>query len=416
MDSQLAFSLGNDYIDDRKYKKYCQKRIADILMHKLTEINISMKIGILTHALTTNYGGILQNYALQQILKEKGYDPITIDYYYPTSIKVCILSFASRILRRIKGESIPLRAWTTSKENEIIAQNINKFITKYINRTRKCSISEISTTTSYGFDALIVGSDQVWRGGSRPVAKFFFSDFKYLDVPKVAYAASFGTDIWKYNSKETKECKELVKDFSGISVREGDAISLCEEYLNASAKLVLDPTLLISRSYYENLVEDSNLQPLKNNSMMVYILDNSSTKDCIVNIISQKLDLSINNVRSEKYFSEVGTSKIDKCIFPSIEEWLRGFMEAKYVVTDSFHGTVFSIIFNKPFVSIVNKQRGASRFYSLLNMFGLQDRLVYDISKVDELIGKKIDFDAVNNILTEKRNESINFLIQSLNK
>lgn len=191
---------------------------------------------------------------------------------------------------------------------------------------------------------------------------------------------------------------------------------MCEEYLNASAKLVLDPTLLISRSYYENLVEDSNLQPLKNNSMMVYILDNSSTKDCIVNIISQKLDLSINNVRSEKYFSEVGTSKIDKCIFPSIEEWLRGFMEAKYVVTDSFHGTVFSIIFNKPFVSIVNKQRGASRFYSLLNMFGLQDRLVYDISKVDELIGKKIDFDAVNNILTEKRNESINFLIQSLNK
>ena len=373
-----------------------------------------MKIGILTHALTTNYGGILQNYALQQILKENGYDPITIDYYYPTSIKVCILSFASRFLRIIKGENIPLRAWTTSRENETIAQNINRFVTRYIKRTKKCSITEISTTISYGFDALIVGSDQVWRGGGRPVAKFFFSDFKSLNVPKVAYAASFGADNWNYSSNETKECKELVADFSGVSVRETDAIGMCEEHLKVSPELVLDPTLLISRSYYEKLVKECNLHPLTDNSMMVYILDSSSRKDCIVNKISQMLNLSINNVRSVKYFSEVGASEIDKCIFPPIEEWLRGFMESKYVVTDSFHGTVFSIIFNKPFVAIVNNQRGASRFHSLLNMLGLQERLISDVSKVDELIGRNIDYDAVNTILAEKRNESIKFLIRSL--
>ena len=373
-----------------------------------------MKIGILTHALTTNYGGILQNYALQQVLKEYGHSPITIDYNYPFSAKVCILSFVSRFLRRIKGETLPLRAWTTSKEAKMISQNMNRFVANYICTTEKCSISKISTTQSYNFDALIVGSDQVWRGGGRPVAKFFFSDFRNLNIPKVAYAASFGTDYWNYSSQETKECRKLIKLFSGISVREADAIAICKEHLGVSAKLVLDPTMLISKNYYEDLANYCSSPSLEEANMMVYILDSSPSKNSIVDSISRKLNLSINSVRAEKYFSEVGVSEINKCIFPPIEEWLRGFMNAKYVVTDSFHGTVFSIIFNKPFVSIINKQRGASRFYSLLNMFGLQDRLISDISEIGNVLTKDIDYSRVNNILKKYQKESVDFLIRSL--
>ncbi len=376
-----------------------------------------MKIGILTHVLATNYGGILQNWALQQVLKNNGYEPVTIDYYYPPAVTSWSLSFASRIIRRLKGERIPLRAWTWPKEEEIIAQNTRNFVRRYISTTPKCIISSLANSNTLNFDGYIVGSDQVWRGNGRPVTKFFLSDFVKCNVPKVAYAASFGTSCWNYSSGETKRCRDLVKYFSGISVREADAVNMCKDNLHVDAKLVLDPTLLLAREDYENLISNSGILPsLDKKRLMVYILDMAKEKDCIVNTISERLGLTINSVRAEKYFAEVGVSEIQRCVFPPIEEWLYGFMEADYVVTDSFHGTVFSIIFNKPFVTIINEKRGASRFYSLLGLLGLENRIISDIGQLDIVLSQDIDYERVNQILQEKRSTSLGFLIQSLHK
>jgi polysaccharide pyruvyl transferase WcaK-like protein len=106
-------------------------------------------------------------------------------------------------------------------------------------------------------------------------------------------------------------------------------------------------------------------------------------------------------------FREVGKTLLAKCIYPPVTNWIRGFMDAEFVNTDSFHGTVFSINFNKPFISIGNKKRGMTRFDSLLKMFGLENRLIDSTDKnVLEIIHEKIDFIRVNKILDNKRKEA----------
>ena len=103
--------------------------------------------------------------------------------------------------------------------------------------------------------------------------------------------------------------------------------------------------------------------------------------------------------------------QIEKCIYPPVEQWIKGFMDAHFVVTDSFHGCVFSILFNKPFIAISNSGRGKSRFLSLLSIFGLEERLIDNPGDcVPELIGSVINWESVNSILEEKRKESFHFL------
>ena len=118
-----------------------------------------------------------------------------------------------------------------------------------------------------------------------------------------------------------------------------------------------------------------------------------------------------------KYFASKDEFDINKCVFPKIEQWVRGFMDAEFVITDSFHGTAFSILFNKPFISIVNESRGASRFYSLLKTFGLENRAITEEGPIDlSFIRENIDFVEVNRILNEEREKSWSFLKEALNE
>lgn len=100
--------------------------------------------------------------------------------------------------------------------------------------------------------------------------------------------------------------------------------------------------------------------------------------------------------------------------FPPVEEWIRGFMDAEFVVTDSFHGTVFSIIFNKPFISIANESRGTTRFTSLLKLFQLEDKLVHSLSDFNLTGYKEINWENVNSILEREKTSSIQFLKENL--
>jgi len=113
-----------------------------------------------------------------------------------------------------------------------------------------------------------------------------------------------------------------------------------------------------------------------------------------------------------KKFYDKERKGINDCVFPPVEEWIRGFIDAEFVVTDSFHGTVFSILFNKPFVSIGNKGRGLSRFTSLLKMFKLENRLIFnsEYCNLDNL--NSIDWERTNSILRDKREKSLRFLYE----
>ena len=137
-------------------------------------------------------------------------------------------------------------------------------------------------------------------------------------------------------------------------------------------------------------------------------------KSAITPSSTKKIKATTRTVMPRHYYSEVGSKGIESCIFPSVEDWLAGIKYSKFVVTDSFHGMVFSIIFHKPFIAIVNNKRGAARFHSLLSMLNLSSRLVDNKHDAALLIDTPIDYREVDRIIEEKRTSSINFLLRHL--
>lgn len=380
-----------------------------------------MKIGIITHPLIYNYGGILQNYALQQVLKELGHEVYTVDRLPETALKTKVLSLGKRSLLRISGKKVKLRGWQTKKEGDIINSNTRGFVKKYINTTDKIiSNSEVNKLhKKHGFDAYIVGSDQVWRrSGARGNNLEFFDFLENNDkVKKVAYSASFGVSEWEFNEEETKKFQQLAQLFDAISVREDAGVQLCKDYLKVDAQHLVDPTMLLTKDKFVSLVEAANINKSEG-KLFSYVLDRNSKKRAIIKHISDGLRLEPFEVMPEQNYKmelEDGFD-IHKCVFPKIEQWLRAFMDAEFVITDSFHGTAFSILFNKPFIAIVNKKRGASRFYSLLKTFGLENRAITEEESIDlSLIREEIDFVEVNKILDKEREKSRIFLKEALN-
>jgi len=361
-----------------------------------------MKIGILTHSLKNNYGGLLQNYALQVVLKQMGHEVLTVDRMKNTPFSVKIKSILKRGLRKVSGENVKLRAWTTKKEDDIINQYTRGFVNRHISTTRTVySSNDLENIHSeYGFDGYIVGSDQVWRrNGYGNDNEFLDFVSNVNDIKKIAYSASFGIDNWNYTKDETEKYARLAKLFDNISVREKSGIDLCKNYLGVEAIQMPDPTMLLDKEDYIDLVKKAGIQQSQGD-LFTYILDRSNDKKKIVNEVSEQLSLTPFEVMPEQSFM-VDLPKgqkfdINKCKFPRVEEWLRAFMDAKFVITDSFHGTVFALLFNKPFISIQNAKRGSTRFHSLLSLFDLQERLITDNDQFNtQLVFNKIDYSKV---------------------
>jgi polysaccharide pyruvyl transferase WcaK-like protein len=378
-----------------------------------------MRIGIFTQPLHNNYGGLLQNYALQTVLSDLGHEVLTINIdgnvYYQSFIKLA--SVLKRSLLKASGRDIVIRAWPTKNELKIISHNTNRFVNRNI-KTTKLFTQKINENLlkEYAFDAYIVGSDQVWRPRYSPQLSTFFLDFLQSNskVMKIAYAASFGVDDWEFTNKQTKEFAGLLKLFDAVSVREDSAVELCKNYFGVEATHLLDPTMLVDLDDYTSLVEKENIEQSQGN-LFTYILDKDSDKLKIIDDIAQTYNLKSFSVLPLKKFSEPGRIDIHDYVFPAPEKWIRGFMDAQFVVTDSFHGTVFSILFNKPFISIANKGRGLTRFTSLLKLFHLEGRLIFSSEDFIPDNLKEVDWDKTNAILNQEKEKSIQFLKKSLN-
>ena len=367
-----------------------------------------MRICILTQPLHTNYGGLLQAYALQTVLKRMGHEVWTEDR---KENKKTLFQNVKYLAKIVLG---PVRHlyYPTSKERSIISQHTDAFIKKYITTTEPVFSQQKSGLERYGFEGYIVGSDQVWRPCYSFGLRNYFLDFtEGMNVKRVAYAASFGTDEWEFTPEETRECAILAQKFDAISVREDSGVILCKNYLGVNAVQLLDPTMLLDKEDYLKIVCQEQEKKHKG-KIMVYILDASSEKQQIVQYVSSKLGLQSFSVMPECKFSDVGSKGLKKCIFPSVTEWLKGFEDADFIVTDSFHGTVFSIIFNKPFVAIANKSRGLSRFTSLLRMFNMENRLIFTYNRddIDRLIDLPIDYTVVNQRRIEEQKKAYEFL------
>lgn len=372
-----------------------------------------MKIGVVTIVLNENYGGILQAYALQHILKNLGHEATLIDRwrgFYMSPLGKC-KSYTKRfLLKYLLRKNIPVRYDAKIKNDiKIISTHTRPFIDKYIKRIITRDFSNIKKND---FDAFIVGSDQIWRApASRPQLYNVFLEFaQNWNVKRISYAASFGTDEWEYNDAETKRCGELLKKFNDVSVRELSAVSLCKEKFGVDATFVLDPTLLITREEYNNLWKTANTAQ-SDGELFCYILDKDAKKSELIGTIAKEKGYKPFFVNS-KYQDE--TAPLKERIQPPVEEWLRGFHDAKFVITDSFHACVFSIIYNKPFIVYKNKGRGNARFESLLKTFGLEDRAFSSIEELTSVINNDIDWDKINHTLANLKKESLNYLTSAL--
>lgn len=241
------------------------------------------------------------------------------------------------------------------------------------------------------YDAVVVGSDQTWRPKYSPNIYNFYLDFiKNKNIKRFAYASSFGVDTWEYAEEETSKCAELAKLFDAISVREESGVDLCKKYLNVESECVLDPTLLLNKEDYLSLIGDKYNNG-SDNGVYTYFLDSNEEKTSAANSIAEKLKTQVYSCQAKRSLSDLGGSTLDEYQMPAVQDWLASFANAKFVVTDSFHGMVFSIIFEKPFLVIVNKQRGAARFESLLSKIGGLDHLIYDTKEIDSEKIKSIE-------------------------
>lgn len=333
------------------------------------------KIAILTQPLGTNYGGMLQAFALQHVLREMGHEPITIDRRSKVGTIFELGSLAKGGLLWAIGRQKRIRRRPTARESEIIFGNTKRFVSEYIATSPTIYTSkELSRyTNAENFDAYVVGSDQVWRKSYSPCMDDFFLGFvpKESRAKRIAYAASFGIDQWEFNDKETDRYSEFAKRFDLITVREDNGIRLCRDHLGVKASQVVDPTMLVNRSVYEQLALGPHTKPSKGD-LFCYILDRTPNKMRLVKQIAQERGLRAFELLPKTY-SELITSggPIQNCILPSTEQWLRSFLDSEFVVTDSFHGTVFSIIFEKQCIVLENQQRGADRFTSLFKILGI---------------------------------------------
>ncbi len=366
-----------------------------------------MKIAILTQPLHTNYGGNLQNFALQKVLTDMGHEPVTIDRHHTVKLrtKLKLGYFKNLLMHFLKGTPKPLwkSYFSSKKEQAYLRQDITAFIDAYITKTPRLYSDKAvqAIFKENNFEAVIVGSDQCWRPMYSPNIYTYYLDFlkDNKEIKKLAYAASFGTDQWEYTEEQTARCKKLIQQFDLVTVREKAAVNLVAEKLNKDAEFVLDPTLLLSKEDYIELFVGKNLPD--NKGIYTYILDDSDWKTQVVETAKETLGLPQFSNQHNKH--TVNSEKI-----PSIESWIKGFADADFVITDSFHGTVFSIIFNKPFISLVNVSRGASRFESILGELELTERLLseFDNQKVEELVQEFIDYVDLNHKLDLLRSTS----------
>lgn len=383
-----------------------------------------MKIGILTQRLHFNYGGLLQNYALQQVLKRAGYEVYTLDWAVGKRNLIWYVRvgglFIAHFLMPSRFEKPNIYRLNKDEDNAINA-NIYDFINRYISRTKivKCSADFKIISDSEGFNAFIVGSDQCWRPQFNRFQDQMFLNFvkERNDIIRIAYAASFGTSDWEYTPEMTQRCRSLAALFNLITVREDTGVSLCKKHLGVEAVHVLDPTMLLTKQDYVDLIKENN-EPVSSGNLYYYFLDPSEIKMKAISQIEKdrgyKAFSIIPRYNSDHRTKENIKHNLEQCIYPRVTSWLRAFLDAELVIVDSFHGMVFSIIFNKPFWVIGNEYRGMARFKSLLKIFNLEDRLISisDFSSIDLLT--PINWEYVNNTLDQWRQRSKKLLLLHL--
>ena len=342
-----------------------------------------------------NFGSMMTNFALYKTLSDMGYNCIFAD--------------------------IPDHLWPES----IVHRN-PRFITrrfgyKHFNLTRKYKDRADLKNVNELADTFIVGSDQIWNYNlCKSAGTYFYLDFVDDDKKKIAYGTSFGHSSFRGNNEERKTAGYYLNRFDAVSVREDYAVDLCKSAFGVDAVQVLDPVFMCNKEHYLKCIEESEASknPPAKKYVLAYILDPTEEKQYVLEETAKRLGaelLCIPNAQVKDDLRARWRLPILEDI--DMEDWLYYFKNAEMVVTDSFHGSCFSIIFERQFVAIGNEKRGLERFHSLLNELGLVDKLVLSASEIferDSIFTEAIDYSKVNAKIEELRKTSMNWLKDAL--
>lgn len=374
---------------------------------------MALKIGILTLPIAENYGGILQAVALYRLLHNQGHDVVLL-YKQSATTQVLWKKIVKEILLNIPFQDFKnLKANKKLNEEREIRKKLHRpFVEEEIFKISpdlytKNDLANFAKQEK--IDVIVVGSDQVWRKQyiNDKYYKSYFLDFvDGTKTKKIAYAASFGKDIWE-GENDSQEIAKCLADFIAVSTRELSGVSICKDrFAYSNAKHVLDPTMLIGKDVYLDMISKYDVSNISKCELVTYVLDEADEKKEIIEFVQKRIDAQ--NTKHLKGFNPTNTTY-------TVPQWVASFANTDTVVTDSFHGMVFSIIFEKNFVVIGNHSRGLDRFVSLLGLLGLEDRLVFDVKDLEGKEFGSVNYIRVNEILEDERNRSFEFLMGALN-
>ncbi|HIY37457.1 MAG TPA: polysaccharide pyruvyl transferase family protein [Candidatus Paraprevotella stercorigallinarum] len=368
------------------------------------------KVGIITMHKVINYGSALQAYALQRTIEKLGYDCEIIDYIYPNEYHLSqwlkMPFWKSWILFIIQL----LYGFPQKKRIKLF----EAFYSRFLKLSPTCyqSREQLQNNPPH-YDIYVTGSDQVWN------PKYIVGDTSFMlsfvsNVPKIAYSASFATD--SIPDEYRKLYKTCLNEYAAIAVREQKGVEIIKSLSEKNARVVLDPTLLLGAEEYEDIAERSTIH-MDEPYILAYILGYSFNPypyvERLIKHVQQKTGYKVCllNISNVKMLFSHNTKRLQK-VGPS--EFVYLFKNASFVITTSFHGTAFSIIFNKPFYALVKQGNTDDRLISLLQLLGLTDRAIFLNSVLPEHIAGIDNTELFSSCLSVVREHSIEYLRNEL--
>lgn len=368
-----------------------------------------MKIGVITFSQTKdNYGQILQCYAMQKYLQKLGHEPFLIQYQQPVAQKASfkiyniikyILHFGTYVKWFFNNKKLQKQKYAYESSTKDVDRHFSQFLKDNIELTKIYTKQQLFDNPPIA-DAYVCGSDQIWKCDD-----IFYLSFAPKTALRIAYAPSFGGEV--SFAKETENMiKRELSLFSFLGIREEDGVKLCHRLGFSNAMKVVDPTLLLSSGDYNIVkteIKDSNF-------IFVYLLGNPT--DCSIDEI-QKFAKTIG--KKVVYVCSQGRHDIYDKTYATIGEWLGYLSKADIVITNSFHCVVFSLIYNRQFVSLpLNKgfEKMNGRIKDLLGKIGLEDRIWNH--NLSEICSKTVRFDKFEEFVKVEKEKTMQNLTKVL--
>ena len=357
------------------------------------------KIGILTYHRAINYGALLQGYALQEKIKECGADAGMIDY------RSDFIENAYRTMWGLNKKKLSSWKYTIKGIHDVKTKKkkFRAFGEKYLNLTKKYDRSNVSATENE-FDKIVTGSDQVWNMDVCGNDRAYMLDYVKDDRKKASYAVSLGS--YKFKDDEVG----LIKKFNNISIREKGSCEYVSDITGKEGHVDVDPTLLLTGDKWEKVVLKEN--PVKKPYIFIYSVHPQNNMVEYAKKLAKEKNLEIYHLhnRVKKEMKEPGVNLLFDC---SPEEFLTLIHDAEYVITNSFHGTVFSIVYHRQFLSELETRGGFNnRVWELLNALGINRRILEQKIYFDRNfnIDEAIDWDDVEQKLAGLREGSVEYI------